>query len=392
MPRLISASARRSSPRPGRAASGASAAACSRRASSITAAGVAALPGQQQPDHPEQHLHPAAAPRRHRHRTLRRERQVPPGLLQRPPGQLIGRGQRGQLRIRRARLGGEPGQQRVHGRCLPAQVQAGPGVGEQPGGQPQSRAAWAWRTASTANPCPANHPAAAACSRSPHRGGAPQLQLQQPGEQPVVAEPRPRRIQRHHERVRGLQVLQDPIPPEPPVSASASSPLTRSRTEVRNSSRRTCSPAAPAPQPAGTPPPSARSRRTRPRTAPGPGARPATAPPAADRRPPLGPLIQHLQRRPGQLHPAAASSSRASARLNRRSAARSSASSPSSRSRCSPSRRSCRVASTNRSRSGARITSSSSWRRAHPSPARARRRAPARSGPPAAPGPSAAAR
>jgi hypothetical protein len=39
-------------------------------------------------------------------------------------------------------------------------------------------------------------------------------------------------------------------------------------------------------------------------------------------------------------------------------------SSPSSRSRCSPSRRSCRVASTNRSSGGARITSNSSWARA----------------------------
>src|SRR5260370_338731 len=41
--------------------------------------------------------------------------------------------------------------------------------------------------------------------------GPAQLQLQQVREQPVVAEPRPRRVQRHYERVRLLQLLQDPL-------------------------------------------------------------------------------------------------------------------------------------------------------------------------------------
>jgi hypothetical protein len=41
---------------------------------------------------------------------------------------------------------------------------------------------------------------------------AAQLQLQQAGEQVVVAEPRPRRVHRYHERVRGFQVLQHPLP------------------------------------------------------------------------------------------------------------------------------------------------------------------------------------
>jgi hypothetical protein len=44
------------------------------------------------------------------------------------------------------------------------------------------------------------------------RDGTPQLQLQQVGEHVVVAEPGPLRIQGDHERVRLLQVLQDPLP------------------------------------------------------------------------------------------------------------------------------------------------------------------------------------
>ena len=45
-----------------------------------------------------------------------------------------------------------------------------------------------------------------------NRRGAAQFQLEQPGEHLVVAEPGPRPVQRDHERVRLLQVLQDPLP------------------------------------------------------------------------------------------------------------------------------------------------------------------------------------
>ena len=48
------------------------------------------------------------------------------------------------------------------------------------------------------------------------RRAAPQLQLQQVGEQLVVAEPRPPRIQRGHERVGLLELLQDPLPARAP--------------------------------------------------------------------------------------------------------------------------------------------------------------------------------
>src|SRR5262249_55997558 len=61
--------------------------------------------------------------------------QVPLGRLQRPPGQLIPRGYRRQLRIRDELLGGEPGEQLMDDRGLPVQIQARPVIGEQPPGQ-----------------------------------------------------------------------------------------------------------------------------------------------------------------------------------------------------------------------------------------------------------------
>ena len=100
---------------------------------------------------------------------------------------------------------------------LPVQVQAGPVIGEQPGRQ---------------GPVPGGLGVPDRLHRVPvHRepgggglvqrgdllrSGATQLQLQQVGEQVVVAEPRPPRIQRHHERVRLLQVLQHPLPAAAP--------------------------------------------------------------------------------------------------------------------------------------------------------------------------------
>jgi hypothetical protein len=48
------------------------------------------------------------------------------------------------------------------------------------------------------------------------RGAAPQLQLQQVGEQLVVAEPGPPRIQGDHERVGPLEPLQEPLPGRAP--------------------------------------------------------------------------------------------------------------------------------------------------------------------------------
>ena len=172
--------------------------------------------------------------------------------------------------------------------------------------RPQSPAASACRTASTRYPCSEYHPAAAAC-RPGHvgRGAAPQLQLQQVGEQLVVAEPgtavhpaRPRTCWpaqaaaraalRPSRRSAGRPARRSPVPA--PKSAAAAAGLARAGGR--------------APRPAGTPPPSARCRRTRPRTGPDPGARPATAPPVAAPPPsPPCPTEQRPERRIGQRYP-----------------------------------------------------------------------------------------
>jgi hypothetical protein len=68
------------------------------------------------------------------------------------------------------------------------------------------------------------------------RGGAAPFQLQQAAEPPVVAEPRPRRVQRHHERVGGLQVLQDPLAVRTPgqrVGQPAADPLHQTSPQQR---------------------------------------------------------------------------------------------------------------------------------------------------------------
>ena len=92
------------------------------------------LTGHLQADHPEQDLYLAAPAVRNRRRSPFRQPEVPLRRLQRPPRRLISRDDRGQLGIRGAGLGGKPGQERMHGRGLPAQDQAGPVVGEQPAG------------------------------------------------------------------------------------------------------------------------------------------------------------------------------------------------------------------------------------------------------------------
>ena len=74
------------------------------------------------------------------------------------------------------------------------------------------------------------------------RVGPAQLQAQQVGEEVVVAEPRPPGVERDDERVRLLERVQDRAPSRRRrTRASASAPFTRSRIEVRSSSRRTSS-------------------------------------------------------------------------------------------------------------------------------------------------------
>ena len=74
------------------------------------------------------------------------------------------------------------------------------------------------------------HSAAARCSETTVAGEVRRkLELQQVGEQVVVAKPRAPDVERGHERVGVLELLQDAPPtPSAPVRSSASGPLTRS--------------------------------------------------------------------------------------------------------------------------------------------------------------------
>ena len=136
------------------------------------------------------------------------------------------------------------------------------------------------------------------------RGGAPQLQLQQPGEQPVVAEPRPRRVQRHHERVRGLQVLQDPLAariPRQRVGQLAADPLHQAGPQQQPPHLLALLLQHLGQQVLGHGPLAAGELGREPLRIAVPGQRQRRQP--QPRRPPLSPLIQQRQRRTRQVHP-----------------------------------------------------------------------------------------
>ncbi len=96
---------------------------------------------------------------------------------------------------------------------LPVQIQAGPPVGEQPPGQVPVLCDLGVPNRLHRVPVPGEPPRGGPVQPGDLVWlGAAQFQLQQVGEQVVVAEPGPARVQRHHERVRGLQVLQHPLP------------------------------------------------------------------------------------------------------------------------------------------------------------------------------------
>ena len=370
MPRLIRASARSSSPRPGCAASGASAMACSRRACSATAGQVPPLAGQRQPDHPEQHPRLPAPACRHRRRPPLGHPQVPLRRLQRPPRQLIGGRQRRQLRIRRGDPGREPGQQLMRGAGLPVQQQPRPVPGQQPHRQLPVPRRLGMPDRLHREPV----------VRQPPRGrpvqpgnltrrGTPQLQPQQVSEQPVVAEPRPRRVQRHHERVGLLQLLQHPLPAAPPGQQVSQLPVD----PVQHAGHQQQPPhplALPLQhlghQVFGHRPLTAGKLRREPPRILAPGQRQRRQP--QPRRPPLGPPVQHPQRRIRQLNPRRPEQLPRLGQAEPQIPPRISVSSPSSRNRCNPSRTPCRVASTNRNSSGPRSSSSSSCRRASADP------------------------
>ena len=138
---------------------------------------------------------------------------MPLGRLQRSVRQLIRRHQRRELGIGHASPGRKPGKQLMGRGGLPVQLQAVPVVSERAGGQSPVLRRLGVPDRLHRVPVPREPGAGGLVQRGYLlRLSTPQLQLQQFGEQVVVAEPRPPRIQRHHERVRGLQVLQDPLP------------------------------------------------------------------------------------------------------------------------------------------------------------------------------------
>ncbi len=186
------------------------------------------------------------------------------------------------------------------------------------------------------------------------RRGPAQLELQQIGEQVVVAEPRPPDVERGDERVRVLEALQDRLRARAAgqrVGERAADPLEDGR--CAGAGRAPPAAGAPAPPPAGSPRRCARCRRTRRRSAPGRGVRRARSRPAAGRPPTLrsargaapGPrrTARPRSRPAARASPPARSAGRG---------ARISVSAPASRSRCSPSAGSSRVASTTRSSGG----------------------------------------
>ena len=100
---------------------------------------VPALPGQPHAHDGEYHLRALTPVRGHRFQSPGGESQVPFGILQGSPGQLVPGHLRGQLRIRRDHAGREPGQELVRGGAEPVEPEADPVVRQQAGGRATGR-------------------------------------------------------------------------------------------------------------------------------------------------------------------------------------------------------------------------------------------------------------
>ena len=136
------------------------------------------------------------------------------------------------------------------------------------------------------------------------RVGAPQLPLQQVGEQLVVAEPGPGRVQRHDERVRLLQILQDPLAARPSrqrVGQRAGHPLQHAGPQQQPPHLLALPLQHLGQQVLGHRPLAAGELGREPVLVVVPGQRQRRQPQPG--RPPLGPLVKHPQRRLAQLHP-----------------------------------------------------------------------------------------
>ncbi len=162
---------------------------------------VTASLGQEQPQGDQLDLEAPAPVRRHRRHPPDRLRQILLRRLQGPPQQLVGGYQRGQLRIGGDHAGRESGQQLVRRGALPVQDKALHMVRQQPGGQAPVLRRLGVPDRLHREPMVREPAGGRAVQRKElTRRAAPQLQLQQVGEQLVVAEPEPPHIHRDHER------------------------------------------------------------------------------------------------------------------------------------------------------------------------------------------------
>ena len=170
-------------------------------------------PGQEEPQHRQHDLHPSATLCGHGRQRAGGHGQVPPGIFQGSPDQITGHLHGGELGAGRDDPAGERGQQ-FDQRCSPpGEVEVEPVVRQQPGRRPPVPGGLRLADRLDRVPVLGQPPGGSAVQRGLLiRLGAAQFQLQQVREQLVVAEPRPARVQRHHERVGLLQILQDPFP------------------------------------------------------------------------------------------------------------------------------------------------------------------------------------
>jgi hypothetical protein len=174
---------------------------------------IPALAGQPHAHDGEYYLRAPAPVRGYRFQSSGGESQVPFGLFQGSPGQLVHGHPRGQLGIRRDHAGRKPSQELVRGSAQPVEPEADPVVRQQAGGQAPVLRRLGVADCLDQVPVLGVPPGGGGVQRGQFgRSAAPQLQLQQVGEQLVVAEPGPPRIQRGHERVGLLELLQEPLP------------------------------------------------------------------------------------------------------------------------------------------------------------------------------------
>ena len=162
---------------------------------------IAALTGEVKPQDGQGDAEMLTPLRGHRRFPGRGDGEIPRALLQRAAHQLGGGRYRGELRIAGDGIGGERGDELVHGGGLPGQGDVEPVIGQQAAGPLPVP-----RRLSVADRLHAEPMLGEPAGRRTVQGGEfgrlgiPQLRLEQISEQPVVAKPGSPCVQRDHER------------------------------------------------------------------------------------------------------------------------------------------------------------------------------------------------